>query len=81
LVSRSKHKISRLKGLGVKYGATVRKRYGMIYRVLKKQRRYPKCGSIKFDRKALGIWYCPKCNYKVAAGTYDVNIEETKSKY
>lgn len=81
MVSRSKHKISRLKGLGVKYGATVRKRYGMIYRVLKKQRRCPKCGSIKFDRKALGIWYCPKCNYKVAAGTYDVNVEKTKSKH
>jgi large subunit ribosomal protein L37Ae len=81
LVSRSKHKISRLKGLGVKYGATVRKRYGMIYRVLKKQRRCPKCGSIKFDRKALGIWYCPKCNYKVASGTYDVTVEKTKSKY
>lgn len=81
MVSRSKHKISRLKGLGVKYGATVRKRYGMIYRVLKKHRKCPKCGSIKFDRKALGIWYCPKCNYKVAAGTYDVNVEKTKSKY
>ena len=79
MVSRRKHKISRLKGLGVKYGATVRKRYGMIYRVLKKQRKCPKCGSIKFDRKALGIWYCPKCNYKVAAGTYDVNVEKTKS--
>lgn len=81
MVSRSKHKISRLKGLGVKYGATVRKRYGMIYRLLKKKRKCPKCGSIKFDRKALGIWYCPKCNYKVAAGAYDVNIEKTKSKY
>ncbi|MGI0022852.1 MAG: hypothetical protein ACRD9Q_08340 [Nitrososphaeraceae archaeon] len=23
----------------------------------------------------MGIWYCPKCNYKVAAGTYDVNFE------
>ena len=70
MVSRSKHKITRLKGLGVKYGATVRKK-----------RRCPKCGSIKFDRKALGIWYCSKCNYKVAAGTYDVNFERTKSKY
>jgi len=81
LVSRSKHKISRLKGLGVKYGATVRKRYGVIYRLLKKKRKCPKCGSLKFDRRALEIWYCPKCNYKVAAGTYDVNIEKTKSKY
>jgi large subunit ribosomal protein L37Ae len=81
LVSRGKHKVARLKGLGVKYGATVRKRYGTIYRLLKKKRRCPKCGSVKFDREALGIWSCSKCNYKVAAGTYDVNFERAKSKY
>jgi large subunit ribosomal protein L37Ae len=81
MVKRNKHKISRLKGLGVKYGATVRKRYGMIYRVLKRKRRCPKCGSIKFDRKVQGIWRCSKCNYKVASGTYDVSFEKSKSKY
>lgn len=81
MVKRSKHKISRLKGLGVKYGATVRKRYGMIYKLLKRKRRCPKCGSIKFDRKAMGIWCCSKCNYKVASGTYDVSFEKSKSKY
>jgi large subunit ribosomal protein L37Ae len=81
MVSRNKHKISRLKGLGVKYGATVRKRYGMIYRVLKRKRRCPKCGSIKFDRKVQGIWCCSKCNYKVASGTYDVSFEKSKGKY
>jgi large subunit ribosomal protein L37Ae len=53
----------------------------MIYRVLKKKRRCPKCGSTRFDRQVLGIWYCPKCNYKDAAGTYDVNFERAKNKY
>jgi large subunit ribosomal protein L37Ae len=67
--------------LGVKYGATLRKRYGKIYRVLKKKRRCPKCGSVKFDRIVMGIWHCTKCNYKVAAGTYDVHFERAKSKY
>jgi large subunit ribosomal protein L37Ae len=81
MVKRNKHKISRLKGLGVKYGATVRKRYGMIYKLLKRKRRCPKCGSIKFDRKVQGIWCCSKCNYKVASGTYDVSFGKSKSKY
>ena len=30
-----------LKGLGVKFGATVRKRYGKVYRTLKLKRRCP----------------------------------------
>jgi large subunit ribosomal protein L37Ae len=46
----------------------------MIYKLLKRKRRCPKCGSIKFDRKAVGIWCCSKCNYKVAAGSYDVKL-------
>ena len=65
-----------LKGLGTKFGATVRKRYGKIYRTLKRKRRCPSCGSLKFGRIASGIWNCPKCNFKVAAGAYDINIEK-----
>jgi large subunit ribosomal protein L37Ae len=76
LVSRRKQGPRGLKGLGVKFGATVRKRYGMVYRTLKQKRRCPLCGSLRFDRIALGIWYCPKCKYKVAAGAYDINIEK-----
>ncbi|TLX88802.1 MAG: 50S ribosomal protein L37, partial [Thaumarchaeota archaeon] len=56
-------------------------RYGMIYKLLKRKRRCPKCGSIKFDRKVQGIWCCSKCDYKVASGTYDVSFEKSKSKY
>ncbi|MGC2428834.1 MAG: hypothetical protein WA421_17510 [Nitrososphaeraceae archaeon] len=46
---------------------------------MKLKRRCPLCGSLQFDRIASGIWYCPKCNYKVAAGAYDVNIEKLQS--
>ena len=76
MVSRRKHKVSALKGLGVKYGATVRKRYGMIYKIFKKRRTCPMCGSIQFNRKAMGIWFCSKCEFKVAAGAYDSDIEK-----
>ena len=68
--------MSALKGLGVKYGATVRKRYGMIYKIFKKRRTCPMCGSIQFDRKAMGIWFCSKCEFKVAAGAYDSDTEK-----
>ncbi|MDP9197259.1 MAG: 50S ribosomal protein L37 [Thermoproteota archaeon] len=79
MVSRRRHKLTGLKGLGVKYGATVRKRYGVIYRTLKKKRRCPKCGSLHFGRIAVGIWQCPKCMHKLAAGAYDVDLEKIRS--
>jgi large subunit ribosomal protein L37Ae len=74
LVSRRKHRSSSLKGLGIKFGATVRKRYGMAYKTLKEKRRCPSCGSLQLHRIALGIWHCPKCNYKIASGAYEVNL-------
>ena len=76
MVSRNRKGQTALKGLGTKFGATVRKRYGKIYRTLKRKRRCPSCGSLKFGRIASGIWNCPKCNFKVDAGAYDINIEK-----
>jgi large subunit ribosomal protein L37Ae len=63
-----------LKGLGIKFGATVRKRYGKAYRTLHMKRRCPSCGSPKFARIAIGIWACPKCKLKVASGAYDIDF-------
>ncbi len=67
-------KIKPLKGLGAKYGAGLRKRYSRVFRLLKKKRQCPKCGSMKFRREVAGIWICPICNYKVAGGAYDITI-------
>src|SRR5215216_4212677 len=44
-----------LTGLGVKFGATVRKRYGKVHRTLHRKRSCPSCGSIRFGRLAAGI--------------------------
>jgi len=74
MVSRNRKGQTALKGLGTKFGATVRKRYGKVYRILKQKRRCPSCCSLKFGRIASGIWNCPKCDFKVAAGAYDINI-------
>jgi large subunit ribosomal protein L37Ae len=73
MVSRKKGSTA-LKGLNVKFGATVRKRYGKVYRTLKQKRRCPNCTSLKFKREAIGIWKCSKCEYKVAGGAYDINL-------
>jgi large subunit ribosomal protein L37Ae len=70
-MARSKVKKS-LVGLHQKYGATLRARYTQAFVTLKQKRKCPKCGSRRFGRKAMGIWQCPKCNYKVAGGAYDI---------
>jgi len=68
-----------LKGLGIKFGATVRKRYGKVHRTLHRKRRCPSCGSLRFCRVVAGIWNCPKCEYKVASGAYDIDLEKLQS--
>ncbi|MEM1524624.1 MAG: 50S ribosomal protein L37 [Nitrososphaerales archaeon] len=67
-----------LAGLGVKYGATLRKRYSKVFRILKSKRACPSCGSHKFKRVAIGIWECPNCNFKVAGGAYDISLEQVE---
>ncbi len=78
MVSRRKQSQVKLKGLGAKFGATVRKQYSTIQKTLKQKRKCPSCGSLKFDRIAVGIWHCPKCQYKVAGGAYDINIDKLR---
>ena len=75
----SKKGSTALRGLGIKFGTTLRKRYGKVYRTLHKKRRCPSCGSVKFSRLAPGIWHCPKCNFKIASGAYDIDLERLQS--
>lgn len=63
-----------LKGLGAKYGVTLRRKYTAAYRLLKMRRICPSCGSARFKRLAIGIWACRKCGLKVAGEAYDVKI-------
>jgi large subunit ribosomal protein L37Ae len=61
-----------LRGLGAKYGGTVRKRYARVFRTLKAARECPSCASMKLKRSASGIWKCGSCGFTVAGGAYDV---------
>ena len=67
-----------VKGLGAKYGSTLRKRYSRTYVVLKKARDCPSCSGAKLARVASGIWKCKSCGYTVAGGAYD--LAQAKSK-
>jgi large subunit ribosomal protein L37Ae len=61
-----------VKGLGAKYGGTLRKRYARLYRMLKTARECPSCSSMKLRRHASGIWKCNLCGYVVAGGAYEL---------
>jgi len=63
-----------LPGLGARYGIKLRKQYAQIHFLLKAKRSCPLCGSKKFGRKAVGIWVCKKCNFKIAGTAYDVKL-------
>jgi large subunit ribosomal protein L37Ae len=62
-----------LRGLGAKYGGTVRKRYSLVYRLLKAKKECPSCSALKLRRMSAGIWSCKSCGFTVAGGAYDVS--------
>ncbi len=63
-------KVGPTRGLGVRYGATVRKRYVKVITELKKPHRCPQCGFVKVHRVSVGVWQCGKCSYTYAGGAY-----------
>ncbi len=67
-----------VKGLGAKYGSTLRKRYSRVYGGLKAARQCPSCSSMRLARVASGIWRCKSCGYTVAGGAYDLAQAKAK---
>ncbi|MCX8153727.1 MAG: 50S ribosomal protein L37ae [Candidatus Bathyarchaeota archaeon] len=63
-------KVGPARGLGPRYGATVRKRYVKIVTELKKPHRCPSCGFVRVKRESVGVWKCRKCDYKFTGGAY-----------
>jgi len=63
-----------LVGFGAKYGIKHRKKFTQVHVTLKAKRKCPECGSLKFGRRAVGIWECKKCGYKVAGTAFDVAV-------
>jgi large subunit ribosomal protein L37Ae len=63
-------KVGPTRGLGTRYGATVRKRYRQVTAGLKIAHKCPQCGFVKVKRKSVGIWKCGKCEYTFTGGAY-----------
>ncbi|MDG6954536.1 MAG: transposase [Nitrososphaerota archaeon] len=66
------------RGLGAKYGGTLRKRYARVFRTLKQARECPSCSSMRLARTSSGIWKCKSCGYTVAGGAYE--LAQTKAR-
>ncbi len=58
------------RGLGARYGATVRKRYVKVLSEMKKSHKCPQCGSESIRRESVGVWNCRKCGLTFTGGAY-----------
>ena len=65
-----KKKVGLARGLGVRYGASVRKRYVKVLSELRNSHRCPQCGSRSVQRESVGVWNCRKCGLTFAGGAY-----------
>lgn len=63
-------KVGPTRGLGVRYGATVRKRYIKVVRGMKKPQKCPQCGLLRVKRVSVGVWKCRKCGFTFTGGAY-----------
>ena len=63
-------KVGPARGLGPRYGVTLRKRYVRVTAGLKKAHRCPQCSFVRVKRESVGVWKCKKCHYTFAGGAY-----------
>jgi len=69
-LGRKAKKVGHTRGLGPRYGSTVRKRYVRVTAGLKKAHKCPQCGFVRVKRESVGVWKCKKCGYTFAGGAY-----------
>jgi large subunit ribosomal protein L37Ae len=63
-------KVGPTRGLGTRYGSTVRKRYIKVVTELKKPHKCPQCGFSRVRRVSVGVWGCRKCGFTFTGGAY-----------
>lgn len=58
------------RGLGARYGSSVRKRYVRVLSEMRKAHVCPQCGSESVRRESVGLWKCKKCDLTFTGGAY-----------
>jgi len=69
-VGKRTKKVGPTRGLGTRYGSTVRKRYTKIVSSLKEANKCPQCSTVSVRRQSVGVWECRKCGFTFAGGAY-----------
>ena len=69
-MGRKTKKVDMARGLGTRYGATLRKRYVKVVKEAKKTHKCPQCGVEAVKRESVGVWNCRKCGFTFAGGAY-----------
>ena len=69
-MSKRTKKVGPTRGLGPRYGATVRKRYIKVVTEMRKPHRCPQCGFLRVKRESVGVWRCRKCGFTFTGGAY-----------
>jgi large subunit ribosomal protein L37Ae len=63
-------KVGPTRGLGPRYGVTVRKRYIKVLTELRTPHTCPQCGFQRVKRESVGVWKCKKCGFRFTGGAY-----------
>lgn len=63
-------KVGPTRGLGARYGSTVRKRYAKVVSEMRMAHKCPQCGSKSVQRESVGVWKCKKCGLTFTGGAY-----------
>ena len=63
-------KVGPTRGLGPRYGSTVRKRYIKVLEEMRKPHKCPQCGFPRVKRESVGVWKCRKCGFTYTGGAY-----------
>ena len=69
-MGRNTKKVAMTRGLGTRYGATLRKRYVKVLKEVKQDHKCPQCASDAVKRKSVGVWNCRKCGLTFTGGAY-----------
>jgi large subunit ribosomal protein L37Ae len=69
-VGKRTKKVGPTRGLGPRYGATVRKRYIKVLTELRTPHTCSQCGFQRVKRESVGMWKCKKCGFRFTGGAY-----------